>query len=105
MFLTNITINQHFHKLSSGQIIKHAHPYDKGKESTPFQEHQHTSAELFLLEYLTSSPVCLMMFLLFLVPIFTLIERKTSLFSVTFISHLLSSLRNYRAPPATSYCL
>jgi len=47
--LTNATINQHLHKLTSGIIIKHAHPFDRENTGRPFQEHRHTTDEYIIL--------------------------------------------------------
>jgi len=33
-----------------GEIISHAHPYDKSHDTQPFKNHKHTSAELFFLD-------------------------------------------------------
>ncbi len=42
----------HSHKLSNGQIIIHAHPYDKSQDSTPFKKHSHTTKELLQISHL-----------------------------------------------------
>ena len=49
--LLNGIVFRHAHKLSSGKVITHAHPYKKaGQSNSPFQPNDHTSNELFLLD-------------------------------------------------------
>lgn len=40
----------HFHKLANGDIIVHAHPFNKEKDNQPFKTHHHTSQELILFQ-------------------------------------------------------
>jgi len=49
ILLYNSAINVHSHQLN-GKIITHAHPYTKSNQSSsPFEEHKHSTVELFLL--------------------------------------------------------
>jgi len=102
-FLTNTTINQHFHKLSSGLIVKHAHPFDRGNTGKPFQEHHHSSSELILLEQISNTVFWIYLFLLLLPPLLLLDEITNSPLVITFKNPDLYFLKNYHAPPDNSY--
>jgi len=102
-YAANATMNQHYHKLSSGLILNHAHPYDKGDIGDPFQEHQHTTSEYVSLEQI-SNPVFWIGLVLFLLAPFLLFEiRSFSPLIITFKKTNLYYLKNYRAPPVSSY--
>ena len=46
---SNAVVNQHNHKLVSGGIITHAHPYTPDSHSnTPFQSHSHSAFDDFV---------------------------------------------------------
>ena len=47
LLIANNVVFLHTHKLANGNIIVHAHPYDKSQDSAPFKKHNHTSKELF----------------------------------------------------------
>lgn len=38
------TLYLHAHQIANGQIIIHAHPYDKSSDKTPFKSHHHSGA-------------------------------------------------------------
>jgi len=102
-FLTNTTINQHFHKCSSGLVIKHAHPFDKGNTGKPTQEHNHTSSELFLLEQISNTVFWIYLFFIFLALLLFIDEIINFAPVITFKNSDLYFLRNYHAPPDNSY--
>jgi hypothetical protein len=41
----NYNTNLHVHRLSNGELMIHAHPYDHEDSDGPFQNHQHRSTE------------------------------------------------------------
>lgn len=50
---TNALINTHYHYLSDGQVVSHAHPYNKDtNQGTPFKSHKHTKTQLVFLSIL-----------------------------------------------------
>lgn len=54
LFLFQIINNSlyiHAHILSNGEIIYHAHPYDKTNDSEPFKSHHHTTADFLFLQH------------------------------------------------------
>ena len=99
----NVTINQHFHRLPSGTIERHAHPYTKNKTGTPFQNHHHSNIEYFILSQL-SITIFLLTGLGILLSFFlprNLEIKNFSSFSI--ISNTdLYFLLNYHAPPFSS---
>jgi hypothetical protein len=101
--LTNETINQHFHKLPSGEIIRHAHPFKKSNTGTPFQNHHHNASELVLLDLISNIVIRIQFFLLILTPLLFLIAITTFPLFVSFRSSDLYFSLNYHAPPEASY--
>ncbi len=52
----NQMVNWHYHVMDNGAVIKHAHPYSSSRiPGKPYQDHQHTTAEFFMLALLFSS--------------------------------------------------
>lgn len=52
LFILNNVVFLHAHKLSNGQIIVHAHPYNKCSDSAPLKSHPHTTAEFYHLSHI-----------------------------------------------------
>lgn len=51
----NQVANWHYHVLSNGMVVEHAHPFqNKQQKGTPFQQHQHSDAEIALLTVLSN---------------------------------------------------
>jgi hypothetical protein len=60
LLLHNRVANWHYH-VFNGMVIEHAHPYQNAPRSaTPFQNHQHTDAELLILAGLSHALPLLM---------------------------------------------
>ena len=102
-FLTNATINQHYHKLSSGLVIKHAHPFNKESTGQPFQEHRHSSSELILLDQASHIFFRIYLFLIFFITLFATHEIINSRVVLSYGNRDFYFLNNYHAPPETSY--
>jgi hypothetical protein len=102
-FITNTTINQHFHKLPSGLVIVHAHPFNKENDGKPFQEHHHTSSELIILDQMFNTVFWIYLFTIFLAPLLFVYKIANYPLVITFKNPDLYFLRNYHAPPETSY--
>lgn len=101
--LANATVNQHFHRLSTGITVKHAHPFDRGQDSTPFQEHHHTSAELLILDQISNPALLLGLFFVSLILLPLVRKTKNSADNESVVNPDLFFLKNYHAPPLTSY--
>ena len=101
--LLNDSFNQHYHKLSGGFVVKHAHPYQKDNSGLPFQSHHHNSFEFFLLNQLAvflfifSSYLCLLFLFQFL------LNRLAFPISIGFFQSDYYYLKNNRAPPLPVY--
>lgn len=101
--LANNIVNQHIHTLSSGIVIKHAHPVKHGNIGNPWKDHKHTPSQLIILDHLFNIIflICLSFVFIFLVHK-ELREYKISCFS-TPKKRYLYYLLNYHAPPSCSY--
>jgi len=99
-YITNTTVNQHFHKLSSGIIVNHAHPFDRSSTGTPFQNHKHSTPELTLLDQISTSVFWIYLFYTFLSLLLTLSPVYNNHLQITLNPPDLFFLRNYHAPPA-----
>ncbi|MBN2864282.1 MAG: hypothetical protein JXN62_14030 [Bacteroidales bacterium] len=102
-FLTNTTLNQHYHKLSSGLVIKHAHPFNKENAGQPFQEHQHSSSELILLDQASHIFFRIYLFIIFLIALVATHEIINSKVVLSYRNRDFYFLNNYHAPPEASY--
>ncbi len=95
----NSAINIHSHK-SNGNIITHAHPFSKTTENqTPFQNHKHTSLELFFFDkifFLFSTLVCSLALIQIFLSIILQARIKTPGFS---LQSIFTPFDNSRAPP------
>jgi hypothetical protein len=70
IYLANATVNQHFHQLDSGMMIKHAHPFENKKPDNPFEKHHHTSSELVLLDQISSNAFWIYLYILLVSSVF-----------------------------------
>lgn len=100
-FIVNATLNQHYHLLSGGIVVKHSHPFNNPKPGYPFQDHHHTTSEFFLLEQITN--IGFLIRLVFFLFIFSLIagEKVTYLFLLPDKESELYIPHHNRAPPKT----
>jgi hypothetical protein len=98
-YLANSTVNQHFHKLSSGMVIEHAHPFKKENTGSPFQQHHHTSSELLILGQISISFFWIYLFFNFLFGLFCVYRTIIAPLLITFKNPDLYFLKNYHAPP------
>jgi hypothetical protein len=49
---TNSLVNRHSHRLPSGIIVEHAHPFSSNQ--TPVQQHSHTDKEYFYFDQISA---------------------------------------------------
>jgi len=98
-FLANSSFNQHFHRLPTGVVVEHAHPYQKSKPGIPFQNHNHNSFEFFFLSQIS---IALFTFTI-LIFLFSYLFPPTKLNKVPiqlfYQKTDLYFLNNYHAPP------
>ena len=98
-FVTNYNINQHYHKLSNGYIVKHAHPYQKDSSGLPFQSHNHSLFEFFLLDQFSVALFVFASVIFSVVLILFLISRVSFPVVIGYKQTDLYYLKNYHAPP------
>jgi hypothetical protein len=99
-YVANATLNQHYHKLSSGIIMSHAHPYHNNNDAgVPFKNHSHSSAEFIFLDQISTTVFWIYLFIVLLIP--SLFIFNTPLVPVVIFirKRFLYFLRNYHAPP------
>lgn len=101
--VTNSIINQHFHKLSSGLVVKHAHPFDKTPAGNPFQDHHHSSSEWVIFEQISNILFWICLFFAFIALLFVTAEIKKPRHFVECRIPNFYFLKNYHAPPSDSY--
>ena len=102
-FIANATLNQHYHLLSSGILIKHSHPFEKGNSGNPFQEHTHTTTEFFLLEQITNFALGISLLVILLASILTTGIKILFQELIFYIKSARYLPVNYRAPPFASF--
>ena len=52
LFILNNAVFLHAHRLPDGQVILHAHPYNKSQDPGPIKTHHHAATELYVLAQL-----------------------------------------------------
>ncbi|MBU0765248.1 MAG: hypothetical protein KJ607_10485 [Bacteroidetes bacterium] len=96
----NSIINIHTHRLSSGEVIIHSHPYNHAKEEgAPYKPHRHTKTELLVISMI-SNPVFLVAFILSLTGV--VVSTKKNLCLLLLIGFPTSKYYcslHYRGPP------
>ncbi len=99
-YVANATINQHYHKLSSGVILSHAHPYQNSDNpGIPFKDHNHSSAEFIFLEQISITVFWISLIILLLTPSLGIFKELSVPVVHFFRKQYLYFLRNYHAPP------
>jgi hypothetical protein len=100
-FVVNSNLNQHYHKLASGSIVKHAHPYKKEKPSIPFQSHHHSSFEFLLLDNISIALLTFVSIALILALFPRFLKNTNAPIIEIYKETDLYFLHNYHAPPVT----
>ena len=101
--IINSFINGHYHRLPNGEIIYHAHPYDKHQdENLPIKSHHHTKIEYILL-CLIANPVFLLTSSFIALCVFLQSSNQIkSFYSFVITLKEFHNLQNPRAPPFVS---
>ncbi len=97
----NSAINGHYHSLSDGMIIYHAHPYTPiNNNNFPFQKHKHSKTEYALLQiishFISLGGGFEQIYLFLLIPK----KRIKYFFNYLFYLSYNKDNKSYRAPPA-----
>ena len=96
--------NWHYHMLSNGMMVKHAHPYNKAENpGSPLSNHTHSDFEFLLFGQLSNISLILF-FLLFTLFSAGIFSRKLliSKYPFPFLTQCYLSLNFLRAPPCNS---
>ncbi|MBN2350639.1 MAG: hypothetical protein JXJ22_17515 [Bacteroidales bacterium] len=98
IMVANQAVFTHSHVLSNGQVISHAHPYDKNNDTKPFKSHHHSKSEILFFENLkTLFPVVFL-----LLTVFVFFDNAKHLKHPSGkISPVRISIRNGRSPPVS----
>ena len=66
----NQAFNGHYHKLSNGEIVYHAHPFQhQSNNKSPFENHRHSESGYAILALLSNPFVLLSVFLVLISPL------------------------------------
>jgi len=96
---TNALINTHYHYLADGQVISHAHPYDKkANQGTPFQSHKHTDTQLIFLSILDKTDAVVSGFFI-LCPLAQGIIENNNFIPAEAPVQICYQVHHYHAPP------
>ncbi len=101
----NNTVNWHYHKLSSGLVIEHAHPYARFPVSpeTPYEEHHHSDFEYLILESIYYSGLIIVFLFLGIRTFFDFNEKIKHFISSGKKSDKKFDLPLLRAPPVYTF--
>ncbi|WP_164851282.1 hypothetical protein [Larkinella soli] len=98
LMLVNSVVFRHAHRLASGRIIVHAHPY-KPVGNSPYQPNTHTNNELFWLETLSNVLYDGSMPLLFVLAVRPMpVVRVFQVIQTLFFTHYFPFF-SHRGPP------
>lgn len=99
----NRVSNWHYHVLHNGIVVEHSHPFsDSKKDSTPFQNHQHSESEFLMLAELSNALTLLVVALVLAGMLLEKTTRQTTLPQLIFFSGQGSAANPLRAPPVIS---
>jgi hypothetical protein len=95
IMVANIVIFTHSHLLPGGQIISHAHPYDKTGDTKPFKSHNHSKEEILFFRNIQ-----ILFPIVFLVLLINLLRKENLfIFTVLKIYYVIILLPRDRSPP------
>jgi len=96
LLVTNNVMFLHSHQLANGNIVTHAHPYNKSNDSAPIKSHHHSKTELIFLENLQ------LLFIFAIISFIALVVAKKKSYVVInqqFYPQSFKILYQGRAPP------
>ncbi|MFO7924818.1 MAG: hypothetical protein R6U58_14125 [Bacteroidales bacterium] len=98
---SNNAVNWHYHRLSNGVIVEHAHPYNKAASSpgAPFENHHHSDVEYLILNLVYYSGLITVLTVLLLIVFFKSDSLRNFPGPVPVIASRHSALPLLRAPP------
>ena len=75
LFFNNIS-NKHYHILSDGTVIQHAHPFKNSNSNSPFQNHKHSKTEFAFLTAINNVVTLVALALILITGTLPFIQRK-----------------------------
>ncbi|HHW58649.1 MAG: hypothetical protein WBL11_07200 [Bacteroidales bacterium] len=96
LLIVNNIVFLHVHKLPNGEIIVHAHPYNKSNDTEPIKNHTHSNREYLVLDQLKNIFVITFIFFSFL-----FFSNKILIFKNKIVYHGFDHDKFYKnkAPP------
>ena len=96
----NQAFNGHYHILPNGEIVYHAHPYHhQNSTESPFENHQHSKSEYFILALLSNPFVLLSVFLVLISPLIIPLKIICCQTNKVFSTYKYHYPNVYRGPP------
>lgn len=97
----NSVYYRHLHKISSGIVISHAHPFSNTDcANSPFSGHNHSENEYILYDVLSNSIIPILVGLFFGALLFLTVTDKLQSFPLeNFYNCGYCLIRDYRGPP------
>ena len=96
----NQKANKHYHVLESGLVIEHSHPYkNSATPDNPFQEHKHSSAELFFFAQLSEIAAFLIVAVLLAKASLDIYKQKKPALQKVYIKSEFFTTQSLRGPP------
>jgi len=96
LLIINNVMFLHSHKLVNGNIVIHAHPYNKSNDSAPFKSHHHSKTELI---YLTNLQLLFIFTLLSFIVLDVAKKKSYVVINQQFYPQSFKILYQGRAPP------
>ena len=101
-FIINSVAFRHYHQLSTGNIITHAHPYQPQKsDNYPFQSHPHSNMDYIILSLICDPFFCLTAIFIAVFLFFPAFKIIQSILEKFYISREYTWSYTYRGPPPT----
>ncbi len=96
LLITNNVLFLHSHQLANGNIVIHAHPYNKSNDSAPVKSHHHSKTEL---TFLANLQLLFIFTLLSFIVLDVTIKKSYVVINQQFYPQSFKILYQGRAPP------
>ena len=96
LLIINNVMFLHSHKSVNGNIVIHAHPYNKSNDSAPFKSHHHSKTELI---YLTNLQLLFIFTLISFIALDVAKKKSYVVINQQFYPQSFKILYQGRAPP------
>lgn len=106
MLIHNRFVNGHYHRLPSGQIVYHYHPYQQQADAeaetsgSPYAGHHHSSLDFSLISVFTGAELFVGLVFLFIGFVLAQWVRKFVFSAILFLNRFKVRYSDPRAPPS-----